>query len=134
MPLRAIPIGPPQYVETYPAVVRSVPLIRERATLVLDIWSMKVLKDPVRLIASELSANAIRHCAGKTFEVAFLRIDQGVRVSVTDSSRQVPMVRAGAHTDESGRGLLIIDMTATRWGVDKLAAGKTVWAELLITQ
>jgi hypothetical protein len=31
---------------------------------------------------------------------------------------------------EHGRGVLLVDALATRWGVDQRAGGKTVWFEL----
>jgi hypothetical protein len=35
-----------------------------------------------------------------------------------------------ADDDESGRGLVLLDAVALRWGVEPEAAGKTVWCEL----
>ncbi|WP_181359187.1 ATP-binding protein [Streptomyces sporangiiformans] len=37
--------------------------------------------------------------------------------------------RAGAD-DEAGRGLLLLDAVAVRWGVEQAPGGKTVWCEL----
>ncbi|MFG3021781.1 hypothetical protein ACGFZQ_25080 [Streptomyces sp. NPDC048254] len=30
----------------------------------------------------------------------------------------------------SGKGLAVLDVVALRWGVERVAAGKTVWCEL----
>ena len=41
-----------------------------------------------------------------------------------------PLVREAAPDPATGRGLLIIDQLASRWGVDLRRDGKTVWVEL----
>lgn len=133
MAMSAIPVGPPQYVETYPAVERSVPLVRRNIDVVLQIWSMDHLKGDVLLIATELSSNAIKHCAGKTFDMSIIRLDHGVRITVKDTCAQLPSMRTVADTDESGRGMWIINNLASDWGVMNLPDGKRVWADFQVT-
>lgn len=132
--MSAIPVGPPQYVETYPATTRSIPVIRHQVELVLKIWTMEVLTDSVGLIVSELAGNVVQHCEGGTFDVSVLRVDRGVRVSVTDSCAQKPRMRSISLSDENGRGMLIVDSVAAQWGVKELLNGKTVWADVLLSR
>jgi hypothetical protein len=40
------------------------------------------------------------------------------------------VLRESAALDRNGRGVLIMDVLAQRWGVDELPSGKTVWFEL----
>lgn len=79
------------------------------------------------LLVSELVTNSFRHSGSPWVEVA-LTLDQSVlRVSVSDDSRQAPRPRTA--TVEGGWGLTLIGELATRWGVDRQAAGKTIWIE-----
>ncbi|GAA2424673.1 ATP-binding protein [Streptomyces macrosporus] len=94
-------------------------------------------------IVAELAANAVTHgrVPGRKFQ---LRISVGrgpsgtgtLRVEVADAHggrRPDPSVPVPVPEpeEESGRGLLLVDALASRWGVvDRLYCGKTVWAEL----
>ena len=92
------------------------------------------------LIASEYVTNAIRHTAsgeGGVVYVTVVSAPGGVRIEVTDhGSASAPppaALESGAGTweDENGRGLLIVDTLATRWGHYGLSDGQvTAWAEL----
>ncbi|MEI7032971.1 ATP-binding protein [Streptomyces pratensis] len=90
-------------------------------------------------IVAELATNAVVHgrVRGRDFQLG-LAVSGGVllRIEVTDTrgDRLPPGPGSGEAPladEETGRGLLIVDALADRWGV---AAGpvprKTVWAEL----
>jgi serine/threonine-protein kinase RsbW len=88
--------------------------------------------DDVVLAASEVVTNAVLHGDGMvTFAVSG---QPGVvRVEVTDDGGAVPRPRSDrTEGDEGGRGLLIVDAVATRWGVSprRPGPGKTVWFEM----
>jgi hypothetical protein len=57
-----------------------------------------------------------------------------LRVEVADaaSAKRLPTAAPSASPDgESGRGLLLVDVLAERWGsTPRSPVGKTVWAEL----
>jgi anti-sigma regulatory factor (Ser/Thr protein kinase) len=84
------------------------------------------------LVVSELVTNAVRH--GRPDIVVSMRpTADGVRVAVQDAGPELPAAaRAAAPDMPSGRGLLIVEATAARWGVEaqRPGPGKTVWAEL----
>lgn len=83
------------------------------------------------LLVSELASNAILH-AGTDFEV-WVRIgSDAVRVDVIDGSDTLPMMKIHSGTAPSGRGLRIVDASASRWGAERLKAGKSVWFEVLV--
>ncbi len=53
-----------------------------------------------------------------------------VRVSVGDDSAAHPRMRAHSVDSGTGRGLLLVQRMASRWGVDPRGSGKVVWFEL----
>jgi hypothetical protein len=60
------------------------------------------------------------------------RLPGELRVDVTDDSPSQPRVRTVSVSDVRGRGLMIMEALAQRWGVDPVAdgRGKTVWFTL----
>lgn len=97
------------------------------------------LNETLTLIAAELTSNAVRHghVPGRDFRLRLTLTDGTFRIEVTDTrTERVPAPTHPAPADarsESGRGLLLVDALADKWGVDPrpTAPGKTVWAELL---
>ena len=93
--------------------------------------------EAVTLIAAELTANAVTHgrVPGRDFHVRLSLRPGTVRVEVSDTrTERLPRLPPAASDadSESGRGLLLVDALAGRWGVDPrpAAPGKTVWAEV----
>jgi anti-sigma regulatory factor (Ser/Thr protein kinase) len=92
------------------------------------------------LIASEYVTNAIRHTAsgdGGVIHVTVTATSHTVRIEVTDhgqaaaTAAPAPRPGAAADDDENGRGLLLVDFLATRWGHFGVSGGPvTAWAEL----
>lgn len=85
-------------------------------------------------LVAELAANAATHgrLAGRDFRLALLDHDATLRIEITDTrGDELPRRRPPAPDDESGRGLLLVEALADRWGV-RLGPvpHKTVWAEL----
>jgi PAS domain S-box-containing protein len=84
------------------------------------------------LLATELVTNSVKHAgAGGAIELE-LRLDSdSVMLAVSDAGRgfEPPPGQSPDTESESGRGLLIVDSLADRWGVDTIA-GTRVWAEL----
>jgi anti-sigma regulatory factor (Ser/Thr protein kinase) len=104
----------------------SVTAARRFATQVLQGVAGQVL-ETIELMVSELASNCIRH-TGAGFELAILQTPDEIRVEATDNAGGVPTKRSPEPTDPSGRGLQIIDMLSTAWGVDRRSPiGKTVW-------
>ncbi|MFE3517244.1 ATP-binding protein [Streptomyces sp. NPDC059166] len=116
---------------------RGARLARLLTTAHLGDWGLPV--EPAAHLVAELAANAASHgrVQGRDFRMS-VAIHGGslLRIEVTDTrgDRLPPApgcVERPAPDAESGRGLLIVDALADRWGVD---AGplpcKTVWAEV----
>ena len=93
------------------------------------------VRETVVLLVSELVSNAVQHGGphGPDATVG-LQIEprpDRIRVAVTDAGTGDPRLGNGAIDHPSGRGLLLVDAMASRWGCDRLPVGKTVWFELL---
>ncbi|MFH8978085.1 ATP-binding protein [Streptomyces sp. NPDC017890] len=85
-------------------------------------------------VVAELAANAATHgrLPGRSFRLALYVIGGTLRIEVTDTrgDRQ-PVPRAPDAGAESGRGLLVVEALADRWGVTEgRFPHKTVWAEV----
>ncbi|MFI5755462.1 ATP-binding protein [Streptomyces sp. NPDC051569] len=91
--------------------------------------------DAAHHVVAELAANAVLHghVAGRDFRLA-LGLSEGgtLRVEVADTRGEaMPQVGRGSGPEaETGRGLLLVEAMADRWGVAaRQGPGKTVWAE-----
>ena len=111
---------------------RGARLARLLATEQLRAWALPL--DPARQLVAELASNAATHSRvpGRDFRLTLYVVGGTLRIEVTDTRGDRPPFPQDPTPDaESGRGLLLIDALADRWG---WAPGphprKTVWAEL----
>lgn len=82
-----------------------------------------------KLLVSELATNAVLY-ARTPFTLSASLDGRVVRVAVEDGDPHLPELREPWPTDTSGRGLLLVDRLANRWGSERTAGGKRVWFEL----
>jgi anti-sigma regulatory factor (Ser/Thr protein kinase) len=87
--------------------------------------------DVLVLVTSELVSNAVRHAA-HAVTVQLVEHDDRFTVLVADDGPGTPVRADPDPGAESGRGLVIVDGLATRWGTRPTVTGKTVWADLLV--
>ncbi|MFJ4856650.1 SpoIIE family protein phosphatase [Streptomyces sp. NPDC088730] len=95
-------------------------------------WGMAELADDAELVTGELLVNVLLHTEGGavlTLEVLPEPVRR-VRLSVQDRSSVWPRRRTPGETATSGRGLLLLDAVATRWGIEPRGEGKAVWCEI----
>ncbi|GAC1440570.1 MAG: ATP-binding protein [Mycobacteriales bacterium] len=95
------------------------------------LWGLTEATDVAVLIASELATNAVRYARSPVILWLGHRPDRLV-LSVEDLSAASPAVREPQATDEGGRGLVLVDALAQRWGETHLEHGKRVWAEIAL--
>ncbi|MFD3735416.1 ATP-binding protein [Streptomyces sp. NPDC058632] len=132
------------FAQRFSATRRGARLARRLATHRLDLWGLPYgspVSDTVTLVVAELAANAVLHgrVPGRDFELRLTcdRTAGLVRVEVSDTHPAHPELpepagRPAADT-EGGRGLLLVEAVADRWGVDgRMGPGKTVWAECAV--
>lgn len=89
----------------------------------------RVVEEAV-LLVSELVGNVVRHTGAPEFALRAWCAGGRLRIEVEDCSRALPSLLPEAPLAEGGRGLLLVDHFATRWGVDLLPHGKRTWCEL----
>jgi anti-sigma regulatory factor (Ser/Thr protein kinase) len=123
----------------------SVSAARRFVTDGLVSWRLDGLIDDAELCVSELASNAALHSTARFMHVAMRRTGDAVRISVEDDG----VVPAAALLprpsfpdpegpgqlvleDEAttGRGLAIVSIVASDWGVDETERGKRVWADI----
>jgi hypothetical protein len=104
---------------------------REVITAACERWGQTELIGPACIVVTELVNNVVAH-AGTSMVVLIATRGDALSVAVRDRSMVTPSY-AGAPvspTAAGGRGMLLIDAVASRWGSLPLADGKVVWALL----
>ena len=87
------------------------------------------LVDTTLPLTSEVVTNAILHA--RTNLVLMVMVEPPrVRVEVSDDADRYPELRGASDDDTSGRGLMLVDMLSTAWGVRPVEGGKCVWFEV----
>ncbi|MGI8681123.1 MAG: ATP-binding protein [Mycobacteriales bacterium] len=87
------------------------------------------LVDTAVLLASELITNAVLH--GRSEVELAVEIAQGeVTVSAADLNSRMPVMQSTDEFALDGRGLAIINLMASQWGVTATEDGKVVWFRL----
>lgn len=109
---------------------RAVMHARRFAARTLRSWGVVEELDTALLIVSELVTNAIAHTQGEVGMDLTLSTDR-LRIAVNDASPRSPVKPMSVSWESTGgRGLLIVEATATAWGSVPLSGGKQVWAEI----
>jgi transcriptional regulator with XRE-family HTH domain len=82
--------------------------------------------DDALLLTSELVTNSVRHSRSDWVEVGMALTASRLRVEVSDEDSRPIRPR----TQDSGWGLVLVGVLATRWGVERRRNGKSIWIEL----
>lgn len=113
-----------------PGETASVPPARRFVEQTLTQWGLDELAWAAALLVSELAANACLHARTRLSITLTRTSSGGVRLEVRDGSLAVPRMRRYDDQSTTGRGLRLVGDLAQSWGVEQLAGGKVVWAEL----
>lgn len=121
------------------ALAPSVPAARHFVTATLCGWRVTEIADDATLVVTEIVTNAyqalIEAARGTAPPVITLRLSlagAALAVEVEDQIEALPERSDAGEYDEDGRGLLLVEAIATRWGCRRTDRhpGKIVWAEL----
>lgn len=94
------------------------------------LWGWERAADDAALCVSELLTNVRKHAESGRCVLTLQRQAGGVRVTVSDTSPALPVVREPDWTAEEGRGLALVGSVAEDWGAVPTATGKDVWFEI----
>jgi DNA-binding NarL/FixJ family response regulator len=92
-------------------------------------WCDPTVFADIELLISELVANGVEH-AETHIDVRIAVTATTIRIEVSDRHPDLPVMRTPEAYESSGRGMRIVDQTATRWGVQARRTGKCVWFEV----
>lgn len=122
----------------------AVPLARLHARQALGIWGLGDSTDAAEIVVSELVTNAVsasEDVAGSCFmgqwspgrppiRLWLASSEDRVVIGVWDGSDRMPEPQEPDHSTERGRGLMLIDVLSSSWGVcrPEQSSGKVVWA------
>jgi len=110
----------------FPAVAVSVRAARQAVADILTPHNFSCADDAV-LVVSELVTNSVVHAAsGVTVTVELWQ--QAFRLVVDDVHPDVPEISEPGESDDSGRGLGIVDSVSLAWGSETIESGKRLWA------
>ncbi|MEV6112352.1 ATP-binding protein [Streptomyces sp. NPDC052109] len=111
---------------------RGARLARLLAEQQLRAWGLPL--ERATHIVAELAANAATHgrVPGRDFQLLLHVVADTLRIEVTDTrGDRLPRLRQPPSDTESGRGLVLVEALADRWGVTVgRHPRKTVWAEV----
>jgi anti-sigma regulatory factor (Ser/Thr protein kinase) len=134
-------ISTQRFAQLLSATPRGARLARLLAVSQLGEWGWPPsceVSESAALVVAELAANAVSHghVGGRAFRLALTVEASGtLRIEVADprGDRRPLARRTASATDETGRGLLIVDALTARWGTDPWPpSGKVVWAEITL--
>ncbi|AEM87546.1 ATP-binding protein [Streptomyces violaceusniger] len=137
-PQGQVPVTVRTFAQRFSATRRGARLARLLAVRQLTDWGLSPGVggyDAAVLVVAELAANAVLHgrVPGRDFGVR-LTYDERVgvlEIEVSDTHEKCPVPKAPTSDDEEGRGLLLVEALADRWGIrERRGPGKTVWARI----
>ena len=121
-----------RYVDDGEPLATSPTRVRRGLRAAFTQWGLPAeIAENALMVVEELVANAVDH-ARTPFQltVDLLRGCSGpaLRIAVRDHCPQPVNVRPFDARAARGRGLQMIESLTSRWGCDRTASGKTVWA------
>ncbi|MFF5179440.1 ATP-binding protein [Micromonospora sp. NPDC000316] len=127
--LAAMPLAAVLTVELTPTV-EAARLARELVATGCRRWGMPTLTEPAQIAVTEMVNNVVAH-ARTVMTVRLAPQGSTLQLSVRDHSPRRPSFAGlSPPTRAGGRGLLLIDTMARRWGTSVVPDGKVIWCVL----
>lgn len=116
--------------EVLPATACSVTRARALVSDLCRRWSVDAdAAETAVLLTSETVTNAVIH--GRSEVRLCAEVTQGwVQVGVGDDNSRHPRLQTQDAQALDGRGLQILELAASRWGVEEQEVGKVVWFQV----
>jgi len=117
-----------EYAITLPTLPSMVGIARRAIAAILE--DAPVADDAARIV-SELATNAVRHASGENgsaFVLSIVELEGVLRIAIDGPGTAA---KWDGHDGDFGRGLVVVDALADRWGTDVHDDGFVWWAELL---
>jgi anti-sigma regulatory factor (Ser/Thr protein kinase) len=114
------------------ALLPTVAAARQARRFVVDTlegWQLASVIERAELLVSELVSNAIRH-AGSGSRVLLVDGPAWVRIEVYDHGPGGAVLRTPGLDELGGRGLLLVQTIADRWGASRRRREHVVWCEI----
>lgn len=112
---------------TLPTGAEAVPLARRFLREACCEEHSAVVLDDAQLLVSEIVTNAVQHGAPPIMLRVTCAGSPAMQVRVSDGSLRRPEDRRRHPLDEGGRGLMLVNVLSSAWGVEPTADGKVVW-------
>ncbi len=115
----------------------TVRVARDFTAATLRRWGVADRREDIVIVVSELLTNALRYavpCSGAVWprwpvRLGLLQPGPWVLCAVSDPSYEVPAPREPGWSDETGRGLHVVESLCDQWGCTApTPRGKVVWA------
>jgi hypothetical protein len=117
-----------RYEQSLLAHPRAVRRLRRIVAAHLRHWERGALEDSVGLCLTEMLTNVGRHTGSLACVLILEDTGAGVRLTISDTSQQVPVTRRPDWFAEAGRGMHLIAAAADQFGSNVTPTGKDVWA------
>jgi len=109
----------------------SIQAARHLVLELLRVWDAPHDRSDAALLVTELVANVVDHVGGDaSLTLELTASDDWLRIAVLDGSAVLPVVHQLSLERSRGRGLLMVQAIAERWGCEEHQGGKRVWFEL----
>lgn len=109
---------------------RWVGRLRRIGTAKLRHWGLEALVDDAQLLISELITNALRYGGNADICLSVVLTASRLVIAVNDGSPQRPQLTESNSDSETGRGIFLVAVYATDWGVSP--DGTTTWCTLTV--
>jgi serine phosphatase RsbU (regulator of sigma subunit) len=120
----------PDIVRRLPALPSSAPIARWFLTDILTAWQVSSdITETAALLVTELVSNASRQ-SDAFLDVRISYTPAALRVGVYDESHRLPHSATPGVDETSGRGLQLVELLSSSWGVDTEERGKVIWFSL----
>lgn len=117
---------------SFPAEPKELAGLRRVIRLHLELWGLADTVQDAQLCATELVTNVMEHVGvGTPARLAVSMSGSRLRLEVSDpETRALPTTGPVTEEHERGRGLMLVDGFAERWGVVLRGDSKVTWCEL----